>query len=54
MQIITLVFYEIFKEFGLELAIKKTEVRMQKAFKNEQRPDPLIIVEGKPLKVESL
>ena len=24
---------------------------MQKAFKNEQRPDPLIIVEGKPLKV---
>jgi len=51
LQIIISVFYETFKEFGLELAIKKTEVMMQKAFKNEQRPDPLIIVEGKPLKV---
>ena len=51
LQIIISVFYETFKEFGLELAIKKTEVMMQKAFKNEQGPDPLIIVEGKPLKV---
>ena len=44
-------FYETFKEFGLQLAIKKTEVMMQKATSNEPRPDPTIYVEGQPLKV---
>ena len=36
------------KNLGFNLQLKKLR---QKAFKNEQRPDPLIIVEGKPLKV---
>jgi len=36
MQIIISVFYETFKEFGLELAIKKTEIMMQKVYKQEQ------------------
>ena len=43
MQKITSVFYETFKEFGLELATKKTEIMMQKAYENEQRPEPKIL-----------
>jgi len=51
LQIIVTTFYETFKEFGLQLAIKKTEVMMQKATSNEPRHDPTIYVEGQPLKV---
>ena len=46
-----LVFYETFKEFGLELAIEKTEVMMQKAHPKEERPNPKIMVNGNTLKV---
>ena len=51
LQIIVTTFYETFKEFGLQLAIKKTEIMMQKATSNEPRHDPPIYVEGQPLKV---
>ena len=40
------VFYETFKEFGLELAVKQTEIMMQKATKQEQRQEPSILVQG--------
>ena len=51
LQLMILVFYETFKEFGLELAIEKTEVMMQKAHPKEERPNPKIMVNGNTLKV---
>jgi len=51
LQIIVTTFYETFKEFGLQLAFKKTDVMMQKATSNETRHDATIYVEGQPLKV---
>ena len=44
------VFNRTFKEFGLELAIKKTEVMLQKAFPDEARPEPSIVLDGTVLK----
>ena len=39
LQEIMAAFYLTFKEFGLELAIKKTKVMLQKAFPDQMRPD---------------
>ena len=39
------------KNLGLNLLLKKTEIMMQKAHKQEQRQEPSILVQGKPLKV---
>ena len=50
LQEIMTVFYLTFKEFGLELAIKKTEVMLQKAFPDEARPEPSIVLDGTVLK----
>lgn len=39
------VFHQVFEAFGLELAIKQTEIMMQKSHPNELRPDPKISLE---------
>ena len=51
LQLMVLVFYETFIEFGLELAIEKTEVMMQKATKDEERESPKICINENLLKV---
>ena len=51
LQLMVLVFYETFIEFGLELAIEKTEVMMQKATKDEERESPKIYINENLLKV---
>lgn len=51
LQTIIQVFYETFSEFGLELAINKTQVMLQKAFPQEERPNPTILIHGQPLEV---
>jgi hypothetical protein len=49
LQAILIVFHEVFRQFGLQLAIKKTEVMMQKAFPEEVRPMPTIYLDGTAL-----
>jgi hypothetical protein len=44
-------FHETFTEFGLELAIDKSEVMLQKAPTNTNSIAPNILVNGHPLKV---
>jgi len=50
LQEIVTVFYLTFKEYDLERAIKKTKVMLQKAFPDEARPDPSIVIDGTVLK----
>ena len=51
LQEIMTVFYLTFKEFGFELAIKKTKVMLQKAFPDEAIPEPSIVLDGAVLKL---
>ena len=50
LQEIMTVLYLTFKNFCLELTIKKTEVILQKAFPEEVRPESSIVLDGKVLK----
>jgi hypothetical protein len=51
LQTIMTVFFEVFKEFGLELAVKKTEVMLQRTQSEDELPEPRIVVDGNVLKV---
>ena len=50
LQEIMQIFYQTFQEFGLQLALKKTEVMMQKSYPDEARPEPIITLGGTVLK----
>ena len=53
LQEIMQVLYQIFQEFGLQLALKnkkKTEVMMQNSYPEEIRPEPKITLSGTVLK----
>ena len=46
LQEIMQIFYQTFQEFGLQLALKKTEVMVQKSYPEEIRPEPKITLGG--------
>ena len=51
LQIILQVFYDVFAEFGLEMALKKTQVLVQRSKSQQDLAIPPIAVDGKQLQI---
>ena len=51
LQAILNTFFQVFKQFGLQMAIKKTEVLFQRPKSEPDIPDPVIVVDNNQLRV---
>jgi len=51
LQVILNTFFQVFKQFGLQMAIKKTEVLFQRPKSEPDIPDPVIVVDNNQLRV---
>ena len=51
LQTILQTFYEVFTEFGLEMALKKTQVLVQRSKSQQDLTIPTIAVDGKQLQI---